>query len=305
MAEEGQGTYLYAVARDSYSECPPGVAGASVRALSRNGLVAYVSTVPLDQFGEEPLRRSLEDLDWLAETARAHHRVVDAVAAATTTAPVRLVTVYEDDGQVGDLLDRRGDDFLELLDQVTGRREWGVKAYAVPAADSRTPDPTADAGHAGRQATGDGHAGREGTGDGHAGRPGPGEGHAGRLGTGEGHAGRPGPGDGQAGRPGTAYLQRRRASLRGREQARRQALRRADHIHQALCALAAAGCRHRTQDPRLSGRDDVMLLNGAYLVDEARDAEFAELAGTLGGDGVEIRMTGPWAPYSFTVLEAT
>ena len=208
---------------------------------------------------------------------------------------MRLVTVYEDDGQVGDLLDRRGDDFLELLDQVTGRREWGVKAYATPATDPRAPDPTADGGQAGRQGARDGHAGREGTGDR----------YAGRLGMGEGHAGRPGPGDGQAGRPGTAYLQRRRASLRGREQARRQALRRADHIHQALCALAAAGCRHRTQDPRLSGRDDVMLLNGAYLVDEARDAEFAELAGTLGGDGVEIRMTGPWAPYSFTVLEAT
>jgi hypothetical protein len=80
-------------------------------------------------------------------------------------------------------------------------------------------------------------------------------------------------------------------------------LQRADHIHRALTALAAAGHRHRAQDPRLSGRDDVMLLNGAYLVDEAREEEFAARAGELGGDGVEIRLTGPWAPYSFTVME--
>ncbi|SEG99470.1 Gas vesicle synthesis protein GvpL/GvpF [Nonomuraea solani] len=250
------GTYLYAVAREPLSACPAGVAGGSVRTISRPGLVAYVSTVPLEQFGEEPLRRSLEDLDWLAETARAHHAVVDALAAATTAAPVRLVTVYEDDDQVGDLLERRADDFLRLLTRVTGRREWGVKAYAAPAPASEPRVPVAtSAGHPGR--------------------------------------------------PGTTYLERRRASLRGREQARGQAVRRADHIHRALSGLAAATHRHRPQDSSLSGRNDWMLLNGAYLVDEARADEFAALAETLGGDGVDLRLTGPWAPYSFTVMEAT
>ena len=39
-------------------------------------------------------RAALEDLDWLEETARAHHHVVDAVARTRPTAPVRLVTVY-------------------------------------------------------------------------------------------------------------------------------------------------------------------------------------------------------------------
>ncbi|SDK23624.1 Gas vesicle synthesis protein GvpL/GvpF [Nonomuraea maritima] len=251
-----EGTYLYAVARDVLSQCPDGVADLPVRTISGGpGLVAYVSTVPLDRFGEQPLRRSLEDMDWVAETARAHHRVVDAVAAATATAPVRLVTVYDGDGPVRDLLDRRGQDFLRVLDHVTGRREWGVKAYAVASADGADgqDEPAAATPHAGR--------------------------------------------------PGTAYLQRRRANLRGREQIRRQALQRADHIHRALSALSVAGCRHRAQDPSLSGRHDWMLLNGAYLVDDKREDEFAELARDLGGDGVELRVTGPWAPYSFTVME--
>ncbi|MEV4110584.1 GvpL/GvpF family gas vesicle protein [Nonomuraea sp. NPDC049695] len=245
------GTYVYAVARAAV-ECPDGVA--PVRTVAGAGLVAYVSTVPLDEFGEEPLRRSLEDLDWLAVTARAHHRVVEAVAAATPTAPVRLVTVYADDAQVRDLLERRRDDFLEVLSHVTGRREWGVKAYVGPGAAA--PDA------------------------------------------------RGGDREDDTGKPGTAYLQRRQASLRGRERARRQIAGRAEHIHAALSSLAVASCRHRAQDPQLSGRNEAMLLNGAYLVDESRDEEFAATVGSLGGDGVEVRLTGPWAPYSFTVMEA-
>ncbi|AQZ71005.1 gas vesicle synthesis GvpLF [[Actinomadura] parvosata subsp. kistnae] len=262
----GDLTYLYAVAREPLP-CPAGVGDTPVRTVTRAGLVAYVSSVPACHFGEEPLRRSLEDLDWLAETARAHHRVVDAVARATTTAPVRLVTVYEDDAQVAELLERRATAFTDVLTQVTGRREWGVKAYTTP------PEPSA--------ATSPGTRDTRST---------------------QACAGSGG-GAGQGGRPGTAYLHRRRASLRGREQARKQAVQRADHIHRALSALAAAGRRHRAQDPRLSGRDDIMLLNGAYLVDETRTEEFTALAEKLGGDGVEIRVTGPWAPYSFTVME--
>ncbi|MFG1703398.1 GvpL/GvpF family gas vesicle protein [Nonomuraea sp. M3C6] len=237
------GTYLYAVAGDSIPLGLTGVSGMAVRTISCAGLVAYVSTVPLAEFGEEPLRRSLEDLDWLAETARAHHRVVEAVAGAPV-APVRLVTVYGDDDQVRELLNRRRADFLAVLSHVTGRREWGVKAYAGQAAG-----PTAS------------------------------------------------PVNGSGGRAAPA-------SLRGRERARHQAVTWADHIHAALSSVAAGSRRHRAQDPRLSGRDEWMLLNGAYLVDEGRDEEFAATVEALGGKGVDVRLTGPWAPYSFTVLEA-
>ncbi|MEQ4715215.1 GvpL/GvpF family gas vesicle protein [Nonomuraea sp. B19D2] len=259
------GTYVYAVARSAV-ECPDGVG--PVRTIAGAGLVAYVSTVPLAEFGEEPLRRSLEDLDWLAVTARAHHHVVEAVAAATPTAPVRLVTVYAGDDQVRDLLERRRDDFLEVLSRVTGRREWGVKVYVSPGA-SPPETRNGDEGAASPAVAEDDEAVA-----------------------------------GSVRKPGTAYLQRRRASLRDREQTRRQLVGRADHIHTTLSALAVASCRHRAQDPQLSGRKEVMLLNGAYLVDEGRDEEFAATARGLGGEGVEVRVTGPWAPYSFTVMEA-
>ncbi|MEV4375537.1 GvpL/GvpF family gas vesicle protein [Streptosporangium sp. NPDC049644] len=253
MAETG--TYLYAIAQDlgrPLAAAVVGVAGAPVHTITHEGLVAYVSPVPLDEFGEEPLRRSLEDLDWVGETARAHHRVVEAVSEETPTAPVRLVTVYTGEDQVRDLLRHRHDDFAAVLAHVTGRREWGVKAYAAPAA---------------------------------ADSPAEGESVA------------------ESGKPGTAYLQRRRASLRNREDVWRRAAEQAEHVHAALAAASVASHRHRPQDPELSGREDPMVLNGAYLVDEDRAEEFVAVVDGLRGQGIDLELTGPWAPYSFTVLD--
>ncbi|GAA3129939.1 GvpL/GvpF family gas vesicle protein [Nonomuraea salmonea] len=285
-----EGTYLYAVAREPLST-PAGVAGARVRTIEHDGLVAYVSSVPLDTFGEEPLRRSLEDLDWLAETARAHHRVVDAVAAATTTAPVRLVTVYAGDDQVQDLLTRRGTAFHRVLSHVTGRNEWGVKVYTTLSDPGQEKTPEAAGTRSSRRAA-------EGTGPdtGSPAHPSPSGGRRAQGMTAT--TGRTG------GRGGRTWNVEGRACAAGSSSASRRC---------AAPTTSTARCRPwpptaaatAPQDPRLSGRHDWMLLNGAYLVDEARATEFAELAGTLGGDGVEIRLTGPWAPYSFTVMETT
>jgi hypothetical protein len=252
------GTYLYAVTMDldvPRLEALKGVADRPVRTITQSELVAYVSEVPLDQFGEEPLRRSMEDLDWLGETARSHHRVVEAVAEHTPTAPIRLVTVYSGDDQVRRLLDQRHDDFVQVLSQIAGRVEWGVKAYVRPSEDQPA-----------SAARGTGGAASAGA--------------------------------------GTAYLKRRQASLRSREDAWREASEQAQRIHHALTSLAVASHLHRPQDPQLSGRSDWMILNGAYLVDEPRSAEFARALDGLRGQGVELQLTGPWAPYSFAELDA-
>ncbi|SDH41052.1 Gas vesicle synthesis protein GvpL/GvpF [Sinosporangium album] len=262
MADEA-GTYLYAVALDVGGPPPrelTGVAGEAVRTITRGGLAAYVSSVPLSEFGEEPLRQSMEDLGWLSRTARAHHRVVEAVSRAAPTAPVRLVTVYSGEKQVEDLLERRHDDFHAMLTGITGRDEWGVKVYAEAKAAAESPAKAA--------------------------------------------AEPPAPADVSAG-PGTAYLKRRQANLRDRDDERRRAAASAEGIHQALTSFAVASRLHHTQDPQLSGHTEWMVLNGAYLVDHDRGAEFARLVRDLSGPGIEVELTGPWAPYSFTVLDDT
>ncbi|NGO14146.1 hypothetical protein G5C60_42780, partial [Streptomyces sp. HC44] len=115
-----------------------GVAGEPIRLLESAGpaaeLAAAVGRVPAADFDEAPIKAHLEDLSWLESTARAHHAVVAALAGlGDTVLPLRLATVYRDEDRVRQTLDARREDFLPLLDRLTGHVELGVKVYAAPA----------------------------------------------------------------------------------------------------------------------------------------------------------------------------
>jgi hypothetical protein len=137
--------YLYAVGDAELSENDPsgltGVDGAPVRVIVDGRLGAVVSTVDPLHFSEVALQRNLEDLTWLAETARTHHAVVEAVWQHHPVAPLRLATVYLDDDNVRALLRAKDAAFAAALDRIRGRREWGVKAFA-----RSQPDVDADRG---------------------------------------------------------------------------------------------------------------------------------------------------------------
>ena len=141
-------TYVYAIGRD-LDPAPlrglRGVAGEPVRVVEHAGLRAVVGSVGLEDFGEEPLRRALEDPRRLEALLRAHHRVVQAAAGAGAALPLRLATVYRGDGRVRELLEERRASFEAALSLVAGRAEWGVKVCVDPAALAAGPAPAAAA----------------------------------------------------------------------------------------------------------------------------------------------------------------
>lgn len=135
----GLGVWLYAVtsSRDAGQELPgglTGVAGEPVRTVVSDDLTAVVGSVPLEVFGEQPLRGHLEDLDWLETTARAHDAVVSVLVRRGPTVPLRLATVFHDEDRLCESLEERRADFGAALALVSGRTEWGVKAYGDRAA---------------------------------------------------------------------------------------------------------------------------------------------------------------------------
>jgi hypothetical protein len=124
--------YVYAVCRPfgaALQSQLTGVAGDPPRLLAHGDLVAVVSHVPEADFSEDALRAHLEDLDWLAGTARAHQQVIDALTAVTTPLPLRLATVFRDDSGVRVMMEERRESFLRTLGRLDGRVEWGVKVY--------------------------------------------------------------------------------------------------------------------------------------------------------------------------------
>ncbi|TYK45004.1 GvpL/GvpF family gas vesicle protein [Actinomadura decatromicini] len=272
--------YLYGVARGldpAELRGASGVAGAPVRGVVAGGLTALVSTVRLDEYGEAALRANLEDLAWLEATARAHHDIVDRAAHAAPTAPVRIATIYQDDDRVAEVLAAQAERFRSVLDRLTGRTEWGVKAWADPAALD-APDTHSGGGLApsAEPPTGPPSSAQSGS-------------EASRSGS-EPAAG-----------TGTAYLLRRQRERRRREDAGRRAAEHAGTVHADLADLAVAARRHAPQDPRLSGRTGTQVLNAAYLLDDDRVDDFLAAARAAGERlaGVEVEVTGPWPPYSF------
>ena len=150
MAAEGRCVWVYGIAADGQAAAVDGtvgVGGGRVRLLRTAGLTAIVGDVGQPEFDAAALRSNLEDLDWLAMTARAHHAVIGAVAAQHPVVPLRLATVYDCDLGVAEMLRHRAADLREALDRVTARSEWGVKAYVSEGAgqDLRTEDRPADA----------------------------------------------------------------------------------------------------------------------------------------------------------------
>ncbi|MEH1125311.1 GvpL/GvpF family gas vesicle protein [Micromonospora sp. CPCC 206061] len=142
---DGRGVWLYAVTADGLDPHDladePGIGGAPIRTLAAAGLTCVTSPVDLREFGEDALRRKLNDPVQLEAIARSHHNVVAATARAVPAVPARLATVYHDAGRVAALLAQRRADFTAVLARVTGRTEWGVRAYAT--AQAAAPPPAA------------------------------------------------------------------------------------------------------------------------------------------------------------------
>jgi Gas vesicle synthesis protein GvpL/GvpF len=125
----GSGLWAYGVTRAG-KEIPdgvPGVDGGAPFRIEAAGLATVVSRVPLAEFGAEPLRENLNDIDWLERVARAHESVLERALETTTVVPLRLCTIYENDDGVRRMLEDERESLEEALALLDGHQEWGVK----------------------------------------------------------------------------------------------------------------------------------------------------------------------------------
>jgi len=113
-----------------------GVAGEPVRVVTEAGLGAVVGSVDDTVFGEYSLTSLLTDLTTVEMVGRAHHKVIASTASAGPVVPLRLATTYPDDATIRMLLAARRAELTEMLQDFTGRQEWGVKVYVEPCADA-------------------------------------------------------------------------------------------------------------------------------------------------------------------------
>ncbi|MFE9294182.1 GvpL/GvpF family gas vesicle protein [Streptomyces niveus] len=258
-------TYVFAVCRSDHPASPSGAhghaGGGPLRLLTVGSLCAVVQDVPATEFSETALRERLGDAAELERCARAHHGVVTATTADGPAVPMPLATLYLGDERARAAIEENQESFRLALDRITGRAEWAVKVYLTQSATTaRSVAPDI------RQT----------------------------------------PGSGAGPRPvsGRAYLDRLRSRQNLREQHRESAVAAAERVDRAVRELAVATVPRRPHGPEVTGKDRTQIMNMAYLIAEDRNEELAATIGRLRAspdfDGIEIDVTGPWAPYSFT-----
>ena len=105
-------------------------------------------------------------------------------------------------------------------------------------------------------------------------------------------------------RSGREYLERRRSQqdARNEQRGRRELL--LANTHEALARESAASVVRAPLDGVVTGREEPMLLNSAYLVPREEEQRFLRVAeehhNQLVVDaGMRVEVSGPWPPYSF------
>jgi hypothetical protein len=128
--QSGDALWSYCVLRAG-GALPAQLAGVDdshpVERVEGGDLAALVSRVPLAEFGEEPLRRNLNDLEWLERVARRHEAVLEQALEHATIVPLRLCTIFEDEDGVRRMLEEQRQALTAALERLAGHQEWGVK----------------------------------------------------------------------------------------------------------------------------------------------------------------------------------
>ncbi len=107
-----------------------GIAEGTCCCVVRQGHVAAVlSPVGEEEFGEEALEAKLKDTEWVKEKVQAHQRVIEQIMLAGPVIPLKFCTIFRGAGRVEDFLRRNNLALTQLLMELQGMEEWGVKLY--------------------------------------------------------------------------------------------------------------------------------------------------------------------------------
>ena len=129
------GYYVYAIARPRDEMCAQPlpaegiIPGASIEALSYKDTLAIFSPVPLSEFNQIALEQNLQEASWVRNRVIAHQAVLTGLLGAYTIVPLQFCTVYLSTERILNALADGYAGFDQILKQLRGATEWGVKVY--------------------------------------------------------------------------------------------------------------------------------------------------------------------------------
>lgn len=92
-------------------------------------LIAVVSQVPLEEFGEESLKENIQNIKWLEKYIRAYDEITRKLFSQTTFIPVRFGTIYLTKDRVKESIKDSKEQIIKLIEHLKGKVELGVKFF--------------------------------------------------------------------------------------------------------------------------------------------------------------------------------
>ena len=93
------------------------------------GIAAIVSRVPLSEYGEDQLSANLGKLEWLADRAARHERIVQTFAAQASVVPLRFGTIFLSQDSVEAFIRDNQASISAMIDRLRGKEEWGLEVH--------------------------------------------------------------------------------------------------------------------------------------------------------------------------------
>ena len=240
----------------------------NIYAVEERGIRVMVSNIDVDTF-QSQVKQVFSEFTNASEAAhsgtaallQAHEDVVDALMQHTTVVPFKFGTLLKDEAAASRMLLDDEEKFKQLLAKIAGRAEWGLKVYA----DTRQFIHSIARIEPGIKAL---QEQRE------------------KLSR------------------GAAYLLGRKLEDELKDAVAARLARVTGAIFQQLSNDTYEAKLNKTLPQKLTGKKQEMILNSVYLVEKARVARFCrqgkKLQEQYASMGLDLEVSGPWPPYSFT-----
>jgi len=131
-----KGFYLYCITGETDSKfSEEGMGGGEVFTIPYQDLRAIVSEVSLEEFGSEEIqKKAQEDLNWIKEKAQIHEEVIERAMGKSTNQlvsviPMQFGVIFKTKEKLEETLSKNLEKFRKRLEYLTGKQEWGVKAF--------------------------------------------------------------------------------------------------------------------------------------------------------------------------------
>lgn len=97
------------------SDAPAGIGGRRTYVVESNGLAAAISAIPDDQVMKDP------------STILTYHKVIESFHKECGAIPLRFGTIIDSEAEIGHVLEKHGERYKNLLNQLAGRVEMGIR----------------------------------------------------------------------------------------------------------------------------------------------------------------------------------